>query len=103
MALQIIAQGVWLYDGVSEAPVDVVALDYDWDYEFERSEGRLEPGQVPTPLNEQGVLYYARFQHALRLEEPTWPDSPGVTTVAEAMELAQRKVVGPIRWLAQLA
>jgi hypothetical protein len=103
MALRIVAQGTWLYGGVSEAPVDIVSLDYDWDYEFAKAEGQLEHGQTPAPLNEIGVLYYARFKNALDASEPTWPDTSGCQTIEEAMEHAQRKVVVPIRWLAKLA
>jgi hypothetical protein len=103
MALRIVAQGTWLYSGVSETPVDIISLDYDWEYRFAKAEGQLEHGQTPAPLNEFGVLYYARFKNALQASEPTWPDTPGCQTIEEAMELAQRKVVEPIRWLAKLA
>lgn len=100
MTLRIVASGTWLYGGTVETPVDIVALDYDWGYEFDRVDGRLEPGQVPEQMGKDGVLYYGRFRHALDPTEPTSPDTPGYRTVEEAMRHAERKVVGGIRWLA---
>ena len=103
MTLRIVARGTWLYGGTVETPVDVIALDYDWSYEFDRAEGRLEPGQVPEPFGHDGVLYYGRFKHALNPAEPTWPDTPGHRTVVDAMRDAERKVEGGIRWSAEPA
>jgi hypothetical protein len=103
MTLRIVARGTWVHGGLVETPADIVALDYDWAYEFDRAEGRLEPDQVPTPLGADGVLYYGRFKHALNPTEPTWPDTPGYRTVEEAMRYAESKVEGGIRWSARPA
>ena len=43
MTLRIVARGTWLYGGSVETPVDIIALDYDWEYEFDRTDGQLEP------------------------------------------------------------
>jgi len=103
MALRIVARGTWLYGGSVETPVDVVSLDYDWGFEVDRADGRLEDGQVPDQLGPDGVLYYARFQHALDPSEPTWPDTTGCKTIGEAKLLAERKAAGGIHWSESLA
>jgi len=95
MALSIVKTGTWLYAMEVETPVDIIALDYDWDYAFDSSDGLTTE---PSPMGPDGVLYYARFQHALETSEPTWPDSPGYPTIAEAMAKAESKVKGGIRW-----
>jgi hypothetical protein len=65
MALRIVREGVWLYGGSVETPVDIVALDYDWHFNLGNEDGHLEPGEEPTPLGPDGWLYYARFRRAL--------------------------------------
>jgi hypothetical protein len=101
MTLRIVARGIWLYGGTIETPVDIVSLDYDWGYEFDRADGRLEPGQVPEQMGGDGVLYYGRFKFALDPTEPTRPDTPGYKTIDEAMRHAERSVACGIRWSAQ--
>ena len=103
MTLRIVERGTWLYGGSVETPVDIVSLDYDWGFELDRADGQVEGGQVPDELGPDGVLYYARFKHALDPSEPTWPDTPGCKTIAEAKILAERKVTGGINWSASLA
>lgn len=100
MTLRIVARGTWLYGGSVDTPVDIVALDYDWGYELDRADGRLEPGQVPEKMGSEGVLYYGRFRCALDPAEPTSPDTPGFRSLEEAMRHAERIVAGGIRWLA---
>lgn len=98
MALVIVKAGTWLYEGRVEVPVDIIALDYDWWYSLAEADGQLKPGEQPMALGSDGFLYYVRFQKAQQREEPTWPDSPGYVTVAEAMKYAESKVVGGIKW-----
>jgi hypothetical protein len=103
MTLRIVARGTWLYGGSVETPVDVVALDYNWDHELHRADGHSDFPELPEPLNDEGFLYYARFQHALETSEPTWPDSPACQTIEEAKRHAERKVAGGIKWSAEPA
>lgn len=98
MTLKIVARGTWLYAARFEAPVDIVCLDYDWNYELDRADGKLATGQVPEPMGDGGVLYYGRFTHALDSSEPTWPDTPGHQTLEDAKHHIERKVAGGIRW-----
>ena len=98
MALRIVAKGTWLYGGTVDTPVDVVALDYDWWHCLDEADAQLEPGQEPTPTGPDGCLYYVRFKWALELSEPTWPDSSGYPQLQDAMQYAESKVVGGIRW-----
>jgi hypothetical protein len=100
MTLRIVARGTWLYGGSVETPVDIVALDYDWEHAFHLADGHSELTDLTEPLNADGFLYYARFRHALETSEPIWPDSPACQTIEEAMRHAERKVVGGIRWSA---
>ena len=103
MTLRIVACGTWLYGGCVEAPVDIVALDCDWDYELHCADGHSDLEALPEPLNEAGFLYYARFRHTFETSEPTWPDSPACQAIEEAQRHAERKVVGGIKWSAQPA
>ena len=98
MTLRIVRKGIWLYGGSVETPVDIVALDYDWHYNLAREDGHLEPGEESSPLGPDGWLYYSRFRHALEQTEPTSPDSPGFISMQEAMQHAEQKVVGGVRW-----
>ena len=100
MTLPIVDVVTSLYCGTGETPVDIVALDYDWGFEFDRADGRLETGQLPEQMGEDGVLYYGRFRCALDISEPTSPDTPGYRTIEEAKRHAESKVVGGIKWSA---
>ena len=84
-----VAVGYWLYDGGTELPVRIVALPYDHWYELGKADEQLEPGEEPTPLGPEGVLYYASF---------TAVDSSGYPTVPLAKEAAQKRVQSQIHW-----
>jgi hypothetical protein len=99
MALVIMLNGHWLYDEKVEMPVDIVGIDRDWWFELSKADGMLEDGEAPMPLGDNGLLYYARFRHAGEVEEPTWVDTHGCATLAQAMAAAQDKVPTPITWL----
>ena len=94
----IVRKGTWMYGGSVATPVDIISLDSDWHYELDRIDGRLASDDVSTPMGPDGVLYYVRFQHALQPVLPLWPDSPGCSTIEEAMRIAESKVVGGIAW-----
>jgi hypothetical protein len=96
--IAIVKVGTWLYGGIVETPVDIISLDCDFDHELNKADGQLAPDDEPTPLGPDGCLYYVRFQHALTLPTPTWPDSRGFATVEEAMRCAEGKVKGGVRW-----
>lgn len=98
MALKIVRTGRWLYDDGVERTVDIVALDYDWWHELAKADGTLEDGEVAEAPGMDGFLYYARFQRAGDDHEPTWVDSNGHKTCEEAMQSAEKKVVGRIIW-----
>jgi hypothetical protein len=98
MTLKVVETGIWSYDNMVEMPVDIVALDYDWWYELAKADGQLEDGEKPVDPGNDGFLYYARFQRAGEPDEPTWVDSDGHKTSAEAMKAAQIKVAGKIVW-----
>jgi len=95
--MAIVKTGTWLYGGVGETPVDIVAMDCDWHYELDKADGVPDP-EPPQPMGPDGVLYYVRFQHALQPPGPTWVDSPGCASVEEAMRRAESKVQGGVRW-----
>lgn len=98
MSLKIVLAGTWLYDGIVEMPVDIIALEYDWWHSLAAADGQLEEGEKPLPLGQEGYLYYARFQRALTTSESTWVDTHGHQQLADAMKAAEEKVVGNIDW-----
>jgi len=97
-ANRVVRTGTWLYDGIVERPVDVIALDFDWWYELSKADDMLESGEEPLPLGPEGVLYYVRFQRAGQPVLPTTVDTPGFASVNCALEAAEGKVRGGIRW-----
>jgi hypothetical protein len=94
----IVRAGKWIYDGSAEKPVDIVAFDFDWWYEFARSDDSLDEGEEPQPLGRDGLLYYVRFRHAGEDETPTSVDSTGYLTIEDAMAHASDTVPSPIAW-----
>ena len=98
MSVEILKVGTWLYDGTAEKPVDIVGLPYDWWFSLAEADEMLEPGEVPMPLNEKGLLYYVRFRSAGEANEPIWVDSVGYQDIYSAIEYAESKVAGHIQW-----
>jgi hypothetical protein len=98
MALEIVKIGTYRTGLLSRAHVDIISLDYDWWYSLAEADDQLEPGETPMPLSPDGLLYYARIKRALQPDEPTWPDTFGHTTIAEAMEAISLKLGKKVRW-----
>lgn len=86
-----VAAGTWLYDGVIQKPVEVVA--FDCDYHFDRlpgDDGR-DPWE-PYPLGPDGLLYYVRADG----QEPL--GFPPFRSLAEAQAWADAQDWAPITW-----
>lgn len=98
MSIEIKKNGVWLYDGTAEKPVDIISLPYDWWYRLAKADNMLEPNEEPDQLNEEGVLYYVRFRYAGESKDPIWVDSVGFQSINEAISEAESKVTGSIQW-----
>ena len=98
MKAKIVKKGTWLYDGLIEKPVDIVAMGFDWWYELAKADEQLEEGEKPEPLGKDGYLYYVRFQNAGEAELPTWVDSAGYGNLEEAIKEAEAKIQGAIKW-----
>lgn len=73
--MRIVLSGCWVYDGLVEKPVDIVALDYDWWNQMIEAEGGLEPNEQPGPFDESGLMYYIRFRFAGLKDKVHWVDS----------------------------
>ena len=98
MIARVVRTGTWIYGGLVEEAVDIVALDFDWWHSLAVEDQQLEPGEEPMPLGPEGLLYYVRFSGALKPPLPMWPDSSGHTDLSVAMQYAETKVMGGIRW-----
>jgi hypothetical protein len=96
--VRIVKSGRWLYDSKVEKPVDIVGLDYDFWYEIARVDGNLEEGEEPVARDEDGLIYYVRFASAGDTTTPTWPDSVGYSTIAEAMASAESRCPSLVTW-----
>lgn len=82
----VVARGTFLYDGT--APMDVQIVGHDFDYHYATAqEDELEPGQEPTPLGEDGLLYQVRPG-----------GSPLFQTVQAAKAWADEQPWGPVKW-----
>jgi hypothetical protein len=99
MSLSIVESGTWMYADSVKKTVDIISLDYDWWFELSKADDTLVANEKPEPLNSQGVLYYVRFIHATKNEEPTWPDSAGYQHIAEAKKEAESKLPSKVEWL----
>ncbi|GGG53763.1 hypothetical protein [Hymenobacter glacieicola] len=51
-----VVKGYWLYDGIIRKGLIIKAINYDYWYELEKSEGLDMAGQEPE-LNEMGEMY----------------------------------------------
>src|SRR5688500_12610747 len=98
MALEIVKTGTYRTVLWFRAAVDIISLDYVWWHSLAEADDLAEPGEVPMPLGPDGLMYYGRFKQALQPSEPTWPDTFGHTTVAEAMQALSLKLGKRIRW-----
>jgi len=98
MTLEIVRVGTYRNGFLSRAHADIIALDYDWWHSLAETDDQLEPGEEPMPLNAQGVIYYGRFKQALQEAEPTWPDTFGHASIAEAQHALELKIGKKIRW-----
>ena len=52
----------------------------------------------PTPVGEDGHLYYVRFAHAGEREHKTWVDSGSHRSLDDAVADAERRAPAPIQW-----
>jgi hypothetical protein len=96
--VRIVRAGRWVYDGIVDRPVDIVALEFDFWHEVGAADGTLGEGEEPTPLGADRALYYVRFRRAGDPGLPTWVDSRGFGTLAEALREAEAKAPSPIIW-----
>lgn len=94
----IVKSGCWLYAGEVMKPVDIIGMPHDFWYELAAADDQLEPGETPSPLGEDGLLYYVRFGRAGEVKQFTWPDSTGYPTIAAAMRVAETRAPTPIDW-----
>lgn len=94
---RIIAEGEWLYDGITPSPVRVIEQDYDFWYEIGKADGDLEAWEKPE-LNEKGLLYYVTFKQCENIERPWWVESQGFKSIQLAKQFAEAKVQGEIKW-----
>lgn len=92
--MQTVRSGSWMYDGTTKMPVRIVALPYDHWYELAKADDQLEPGEEPTPLGPDGVLYYASF---------TSVDSSGFSSIEAAQAAAEARLGSPIQWDANVS
>lgn len=90
--MEIVRSGRWQYGDDVDKPVDIVALTYDFWFELAEADEQLDPGEIPTQLGAEGVLFYVRFRHAGEASTPTWPDSGGLPTLDAAMTAAEERI-----------
>lgn len=78
--------GEFLYDGQVPMRIAIIARDYDVWHSMAQAEDWLEPGQHPTPLGPDGLLYYQQGEltpHQTLGGVKAWIDA---------------KDYGPIKW-----
>jgi hypothetical protein len=91
-----IQRGKWLYGGQILKGVRILAINYDYWYDLEESDG-FDMTEEEPELNEQGEMYMIEWMNASFTKLESF--SVGLLDLAETRELAQSIVKQPIEWL----
>ena len=100
---QVVLAGEWLYDGLVPMPVYVVRFDFDYLFEWAKSdafeafgdETALEPDERPE-LDAEGFRFDLSFrEHAGGRHRP---DARGGLTIEEAKSAAETMLPAPVTW-----
>jgi hypothetical protein len=91
-----IQRGNWLYDGRILKGVRIVAINYDYWYDVEESDG-FDMSEEEPELNEQGEMYMIEWTNVSFTKKESF--SVGLLDLSETLELAQSIVKQPIDWL----
>lgn len=91
-----IQRGRWLYDGQILKGVIVQAINYDYWYDLEASDGFDMSNEEPE-LNEQGEMYMLEWMNASFTKQESF--SVGLLDLQATLELAQSITKQPIKWL----
>lgn len=87
---QVIKSGTWLYDGQVEKAILIIRQN--WDYYYEEGYD-----SDPPDLNEAGEAYYLAYDGPD--EQGRYrPQSKTCLSPEEAIRLAEKTIVGGIRW-----
>jgi len=91
-----VQRGSWLYDGRILKGVRILAINYDYWYDLEESDGFDMSDEEPE-LNEQGEMYMIEWMDGTFTKMESF--SVGRLELAETLELAQSVIKQPIEWL----
>jgi hypothetical protein len=91
-----IKRGRWRYAGEIPKGVIIHAINYDYWYELEKSDGLDMTGEVPE-LNEQGEMYLIAWMNSAFTKQESF--TVGLLTLTATMDLASSIVQQPIEWL----
>jgi hypothetical protein len=91
-----IQRGKWLYDGRILKGVRILAINYDYWYDVEESDGFDMSAEEPE-LNDQGEMYMIEWMNASFTKMESF--SVGLLDLVETRELAQFIVKQSIYWL----
>jgi hypothetical protein len=75
-----VTAGTFLYDGTVPTRIAIIAKDHDANYVLAEAESWLEPGEKPTPVGPDGVLYYQQGEitpHQTLAEAKAWIEAKG--------------------------
>ncbi|NML21992.1 hypothetical protein HHL16_13970 [Pseudoflavitalea sp. G-6-1-2] len=93
---RLIIAGKWLYDNLTQMPVQIFAINYDHYFEIAKADGLLEKEEEPA-LNDQGEQYLIAW-HGNNFFPINGSISYGGITLEEAKNTAQEKVQHSIEW-----
>jgi len=91
-----IQRGNWLYDGQILKGIIIQAINYDYWYDLEESDGFDMSDEEPE-LNEQGEMYMIDWMNASFTKQESF--SVGLLDLIATVELAQSIVKQPVEWL----
>ena len=93
---RLVGKGQWYYDNLVLMPVQVFAINYDYGYEMDKADGRLEPGDEKY-LNENGEQYVVIWGDKPYYSGSLQTREGGYLTYDEAVAKAE-SMVGQINW-----
>ncbi len=93
---RLILTGHWLYDNIVSKPIRIFAINYDYYFEMDKSDGISKIEDVPE-LNEKGEQYRIAWHGDNYFSWAGTTDYGGLT-LEEAKEEAQKVVQQQIKW-----
>jgi uncharacterized membrane protein YkoI len=89
--------GFWLYNGLIKYGVKIEALNYDYWYELEKSDGSDVSNEAPV-LNSDGETFMILWMDE-NMSKKISDSYAGAVSLEEAKKIASEKIGSTITWI----